>query len=115
MKAKQGAIVAKLMTFFQRKCTLVIEMYVASFYRQKPNWDRIADFIYNDLCKTSELRKAVQDVQFHPVKMLLFIRFNEEEFRDCLFVCFHTRSPGTQPRLATRGSSKTMYPPFSNI
>ena len=29
MKAKQGAIVAKLMTFFQRKCTLVIEMYVA--------------------------------------------------------------------------------------
>ena len=70
------------MTFFQRKCTLVIEMYEASFYRQKPNWDRIADFIYNDLCKTSELRMAVQNVQFHPVKMLLFIRFSEEKFHE---------------------------------
>ena len=29
-----------------------------------------------------ELRKAVKDVQFHSVKMLLFIRFSEEEFRD---------------------------------
>ena len=57
-------------------------MYETSFYRQKPNWDRIADFIYSDLCNTSELRRAVQDVQFHPVKMLLFIRFSEEKLRD---------------------------------
>ena len=82
MRAKQGAIVAKFMTFFKRKSTLVIEMYQTSFYRQKPNWDSIADFVYNDLCKTAELRKAVQDVQFHPVKMLLFIRFSEERLRD---------------------------------
>ena len=82
MRAKQGAIVAKFMTFFRRKCSLVIEMYETSFYRQKPNWDRIADFIYKDLCNTPELRKAVQDVQFHPVKMLLFIRFSEEQLRD---------------------------------
>ena len=37
MKAKQGAIVAKFMTFFKRKSTLVIEMYEACFYRDKPN------------------------------------------------------------------------------
>ena len=82
MRAKQGAIVAKFMTFFKRKSTLVIEMYETSFYRQKPNWDKIADFIHNDLCNTSELRKGVMDVQFHPVKMLLFIRFSEESLRD---------------------------------
>ena len=82
MRAKQGAIVAKFMTFFQRKCTLVVEMYQNSFYKQKPNWDKIADFIYNDLCNTAELRKGVIDVQFHPVKMLLFIRFGEEKLRD---------------------------------
>ena len=57
-------------------------MYETSFYRQKPNWDRIADFIYSDLCNTSELRRAVQDVLFHPVKMALFIRFSEEKLRD---------------------------------
>ena len=53
----------------------MIEMYEAAFYRQKPRWDRFADFIYNDLCMTTELRMAVQDVQFHPVKMLVFIKF----------------------------------------
>ena len=46
MKAKQGAIVARFMTFFNRKCTLVIEMYEACFYKEKPKWDQIADFVY---------------------------------------------------------------------
>ena len=82
MKAKQGAIVAKFMTFFRRKSTLVIEMYEQSFYKQKPTWDKIADFVYSDLCQTPEIRKEVKDVQFHPVKMLLFIRFSEDRFRD---------------------------------
>ena len=68
MKAKQGPIESRFMTFFQRKNTLVVEMYESSFYRQKPNWDRIAEFVYSDLCKTQDLRKEVKDVQFHPVK-----------------------------------------------
>ena len=82
MRAKQGAIVAKFMTFFKRKSTLVVEMYETAFYKQKPNWDRIAEFVHTDLCPTAELRKAVKDVQFHPVKMLIFIKFSEERFRD---------------------------------
>ena len=82
LKAKQGAIVAKFMTFFRRKSTCVIEMYEKSFYKQKPTWDKIADFVYNDLCQTPEMRKEVKDVQFHPVKMLLFVRFSEDRFRD---------------------------------
>ena len=64
MRAKQGAIVAKFMTFFKRKSTLVIEMYETAFYKQKPNWDRIAEFVYSDLCQTAELRKAVQRRDF---------------------------------------------------
>ena len=82
MKAKQGAIVAKFMTFFRRKSTCVIEMYEQSFYKQKPTWDKIADFVYTDLCQMPEMRKEVKDVQFHPVKMLLFVRFSEDRFRD---------------------------------
>ena len=47
MREKQGALVSRFMTFFQRKCSLVIEMYKTSFYRKKPDWDKIAEFIYN--------------------------------------------------------------------
>ena len=51
----------------------MIEMYEPAFYRQKPTMDKIADFVYSDLCNLSDLRKEVEDVQFHPVKMLIFI------------------------------------------
>ena len=82
MRAKEGAIVAKFMTFFRRKSTIVIEMYEACFYRNKPKWDQIADFVYRDLCPTDALRKSVKDVQLHPVKMLIFVRFSEDKYRD---------------------------------
>ena len=82
MRAKQGAIVAKFMTFFKRQSTLVIEMYEACFYKNKPKWDQIADFVYKDLCPTDDMRRAIRDVQLHPVKMLIFIKFSEDKFRD---------------------------------
>jgi len=66
MRARQGAIVVKFMTF----------------YKQKPRWDQIANFVYNNLCPTDDLRKSVKDVQLHPVKMLIFVRFCEDKFRD---------------------------------
>ena len=72
------------MTFFQRKNSMVVEMYEASFYRRKPDWDKIAEFIYKYLCGIPELRKVVLDVQFLPVKMLLFIKCSEERWRDTL-------------------------------
>ena len=82
MRARQNAIVAKFMTFFKRKNTLVVELYETAFYKAKPTWDKIADFLYNDLCNTDELRAGLKDVQFHPVKMLLFIKFKDEKLRD---------------------------------
>ena len=66
MKAKQGAIVAKFMTFFRRKSTLVIEMYEQSFYKQKPAWDKIADFVYSDLCQTPPPCQAFWNTYFFP-------------------------------------------------
>ena len=57
MMAKQGSILARFMTFFQRKCSLVIEMYEGAFYRQKPNWDRIAEFEFKVNIKVFETNK----------------------------------------------------------
>ena len=82
MRAKQGAVVARFLTFAQRKSSLVVELYNAAFYKLKPNWDKIANFVYNDLCPTSELRSKVVDVQFHPVKMLIFLKFSDDFWRD---------------------------------
>ena len=62
MKAKQGAVVARFLNFSQRKSSLVVELYNAAFYKQKPNWGKIANFVYNDLCTTTELRKEIVDV-----------------------------------------------------
>ena len=69
MRAKQGAVVSKFLTFFQRKSTLVIELYSKCFYNSKPLWNRIADFIADSLCYRPELKEKIMDVQFHPVKM----------------------------------------------
>ena len=92
MRLRQKAIVARFMTFFQRKNSLVIEMYETAFFRQKPTMDKIADFVYTDLCNAPDLRKEVKDVQFHPVKMLIFIKFSEEKWRDAVMA--RVQSPG---------------------
>ena len=82
MRAKQGALVSKFMNFMQRKNSLVIELYESAFYNRKPNWDAVATFVYQDLCTTPELRQNILDVQFHPVKMMIFIKFSKEKYRD---------------------------------
>ena len=82
MRAKQGAVVSKFLTFFQQKNTLVIELYAKCFYNQKPQSDRIAEFVSESLCYRPELRDKIKDVQFHPLKMLVFVRYTQEEFRD---------------------------------
>ena len=53
--------------------------------------DQIANFIYSDLCPTDDLRKAVKDVQLHPVKMLIFVRFTDDKVRD--HIAAKLRSP----------------------
>ena len=82
MRAKDGAVVARFLTFDQRKSSLVIELYNGVFYKQRPSWDKIANFVYTDLCSSVELRKNVVDVQFHPMKMLIFMKFSDDQWRD---------------------------------
>ena len=82
MRARQGAVVGKFMNFMHRKNTLVIELYERAFYTRKPNWDQLAGFVYSDLCPSAELRGGVVDVQLHPVKMMVFIKFKTEQVRD---------------------------------
>ena len=82
MQAKEGALVSKFMTFLCRKNTFVFDLYEAAFYRSKPTFDVISEFIFKDLCINEDMKKSLVDVQLHPVKMLLFIKFNSEESRD---------------------------------
>ena len=82
MQAKEGALVSKFMTFLCRKNTFVVDLYEAVFFRSKPTFDLISEFIYKDLCADQESKNSLVDVQLHPVKMLLFIKFSSEESRD---------------------------------
>ena len=72
---RKKAVVARFMTFFQRENSMVIEMYESAFFRSRPTMDKIADFVYADLCVSQDERESILDVQFHPVKMLLFVKF----------------------------------------
>ena len=73
-------MVSKFMNFMQRKNTVVIELYEKAFYTRRPTWESLGNFVYNDLCPSDELRSGVVDVQLHPFKMMLFIKFTTENF-----------------------------------
>ena len=78
MRARQGASVGKFMSFMHRKNTIVIDLYNRAFYSKRPSWEGLANFVYNDLCPSADLRSEVLDVQLHPVKMMLFVKFKSE-------------------------------------
>ena len=84
MRAKQGAVVSKFLTFMNRKNSIKIELYEKAFYNKKPGWDSMANFVHNDLCTDDVLRAGLEDVQYHPVKMIIFIKFKTEEVRDAV-------------------------------
>ena len=105
MKAKQGAVVSKFMTFMSRKNSVMIELYERAFYTRKPGWDNLANFVYNDLCPNDQLRQSVEDVQFHPVKMIMFIKFKTEEVRDQMVERLQTGVFWTDYGVSVRGHS----------
>ena len=41
IRARQEAVVANFLTFFQRKNTLVVELYRHCFYKSKPNKEKL--------------------------------------------------------------------------
>ena len=48
--------------------------------------------MYSDLCPSADLRSEVLDVQLHPVKMMLFIKFKSEDSRDQVVARFKAQN-----------------------
>ena len=67
--------VKKFLTFYKRTKSICIDLYCPAFYKRKPYYDELADFVHDFLCPSDELRADLEDVQLHPVKKLLFIEF----------------------------------------
>ena len=74
--------VKKFLTFYKRTKSICIDLYCPAFYKRKPYYDELADFVHDILCPTAKLRDDLQDVQLHPVKKNLFIKFKSVESRD---------------------------------
>ena len=79
--------IKKFLNFYKRRNSLCIDLYLPAFYQRKPNYDDLADFVYSVLSMggTSPphvIRAAVVDIQVHPVKKLLFIKFGDQNVRD---------------------------------
>jgi hypothetical protein len=74
--------VKKFLTFYKRTKSVCIDLYGPAFYKRKPYYDELADFVHDFLCPTQKLRDDLEDVQLHPVKKTLFIKFRTEESRN---------------------------------
>ena len=68
--------------FYKRKDSVCIDLYQPEFYRKKPTWEEMALFVSQQLCQTAELRVSLKDIQLHPVKKHLFIKFRDTMNRD---------------------------------
>ena len=79
--------IRKFLSFYKRKNSVCVDLYQPAFYSKKPNWEDMADFVYSVLSVGSTsspgvIRAAVKDIQLHPVKKLLFLKFTEQQIRD---------------------------------
>ena len=72
--------------FYKRKDSVCIDLYQPEFYRKKPTWEEMAVFVSQQLCQTADLRAALKDIQLHPVKKHLFIKFRDTVNRDLVAV-----------------------------
>ena len=79
--------VRKFLNFYKRKNSVCVDLYQPAFYNRKPNWEDLADFVYSVLAvggtsSPQQVRAAVVDIQLHPVKKLLFLKFADQAVRD---------------------------------
>ena len=79
--------IKKFLSFYKRKNSLCVDLYLPAFYQKKPSYEDLAEFVYTVLSVggTSSphlIRAGVLDIQLHPVKKLLFIKFNDQKLRD---------------------------------
>ena len=79
--------IRKFLSFYKRRNSLCIDLYLPAFYQKKLSYDDLADLVYSVLSvggtsPPQVIRAGVQDIQLHPVKKLLFIKFTEQQLRD---------------------------------
>ena len=79
--------IRKFLNFYKRKNSVCVDLYQPAFYSKKPNWEDLAEFVYAVLAVGSTsapglIRAGVKDVQLHPVKKLLFLKFSDQLIRD---------------------------------
>ena len=79
--------IRKFLNFNKRRNSVCVDLYQPAFYSKKPNWEDLADFVSSVVAVggTSPpqlIRAAVVDIQLHPVKKLLFLKFTEKQIRD---------------------------------
>lgn len=76
--------VKKFLTYYKRTNSICIDLYGPAFYKRKPFYDELADFVYDILCPSDQLRSDLEDVQLHPVKKHLLIKFRTTLSRDAV-------------------------------
>ena len=69
--------VRKFLSFYKRRNSLCVDLYLPAFYQKKPSYDDLAEFVYTVLAVGGNLR-----LKLHPVKKLLFTKFTEQQLRD---------------------------------
>ena len=79
--------IRKFLNFYKRRNSLCIDLYLPAFFKRKPTYDDLADLVYSVLSvggvsPPHVIRPAVLDIQLHPVKKLLFIKFSDQLIRD---------------------------------
>ena len=76
--------VKRFLTFYKRTKSICIDLYSPAFYKRKPYYVELADFVHDILCPTGQLRTDLEDVQLHPVKKNLLIKFKTVQSRDAV-------------------------------
>ena len=79
--------IRKFLNFYKRRNSVCVDLYQPAFYTKKPNWEDLAEFVYSVLAvggasSPQLIRAAVVDIQLHPVKKLLFLKFSDQTIRD---------------------------------
>ena len=79
--------IRKFLNFYKRRNSLCVDLYLPAFFQRKPSYDDLADFVYSVLSVGGAspphvIRAAVLDIQLHPVKKLMFIKFTDQQIRD---------------------------------
>ena len=74
--------IRKFLNFYKRRNSVCVDLYQPAFYNRKPNWEDLAEFVYSVLAEggtssPQQVRASVVDIQLHPVKKLLFLKFHK--------------------------------------